>query len=163
MNLFGEVEMAKKPNIDEVDKIALIFAQSLISTSDGVRSNRELFEKATEMAIEWLDTAELRQIKIAQYYPNWIDLSQKTSAKELQLDIGRNYWFFAQCTNSSNPNPHQVLRGTVLEIRDNGVDVPIVHLIKTQGTDRYIGLYYLTEQDGAMFSESFKPAPPELD
>ncbi|WP_230656731.1 hypothetical protein [Psychrobacter sp. I-STPA10] len=153
--------MVNKPDIEDVDKIALQFVQVLISANaESPKSNAEIFEKATDMAIEWLAAKESRQIQIERYYPNWIDLSKQTSASELQLDIGRNYWFFAQCNNLIKTNVRKVIRGTVIEIRENSVGTPIVHLINTQGAERYIGLYYLTDKDGEMFSEAFKPAPP---
>lgn len=156
--------MVNKPNIEDVDKVALIFAQGLVGVRDeSLDSNAKIFAKATDMAIEWLATTKSRQIQIEQHYPKWIDLSKQTSASDLQLDIGRNYWFYAQCNNLIKSNVRKVIRGTVIEIRENSVGVPIVHLINTQGVERYIGLYYLTDQDGAIFSETFEPAPPKIE
>lgn len=156
--------MTKRPNKEDVEKVALEFAKELIDTSNGWMSagvDDELMRRATSMAIDWLAGEELRSNIVEQHYPNWIDLSVKN--KSLDIGMGEKRWFVAHRLDSENQNQAglpEIVEAKISYINDQWHPIEIrvedvIHAID------YRAIYFIPENSSKVFKQGFQPMPPQ--
>lgn len=154
--------MQINPSLQEVNKIALEFAKAIISNNPDISKNK-LISESMGLAIQWIESEQKRELLFKQHYPNWINLQEQ---KELSFfeedrlfDFNKDYWIVGKEVNGDRERL-TVIKGSLYEssYRDYDSLIPNFKLKTKQGI--YQALYILTDEDGQIFNENFKPKIP---
>lgn len=159
--------MTKRPNKEDVEKLSLEFAKEMIDFSDGGENamiRDEVIERATRMAIDWLEGVNLRERMLEQLSPNWIDLAEFKEAELHKFDLKKyqDYWFIARPLGLGDTGPLELIMGTFVEIdtRYDPDNRPNAHILKDDRFD-YLAQYFIPKEDALLLNQDFEPLPPK--
>lgn len=161
--------MTKRLNKADVEKLSLEFAKEMIDFSDGgnhAMIEDHLIKRATNMAIAWLEGADLRSRMLEQQCANWIDLAG-IEISSLNLEPHKKYWFIAREHNSTNPL--KLIHGKFIKpVKSELVDAGKYNKyyasfadIQDDRGNKYIAQYVIPAEDGAIFNQDFAPLAPK--
>lgn len=135
--------------------MALEFAKEMIDFSEGGENaiiTDEVVERATKMAIDWLERVDLRSKMLDKLSPNWIDLSENSVS--VNLVEGDECWFVAQPPNGGLPE----------KIKAKVVSTNPMTLENTQGAKdftEYKPLYFIPKEVEDVIDKDFEPVEPK--
>ena len=157
--------MTKKPNQADVERVALEFAKELIDTSNGWMSagiDDKLIERATRLAIDWINGEELRHEIVEQTCANWIDLSLVKEAHSLDLEENKEYWFVASLIKIDGDICEfpKVVKAKMLRRSPNFSSDGLKAVVQDSELNEYIAQYFIPEEDGKEFHSDFRPELP---
>lgn len=154
--------MTKRPNKEDVEKVALEFAKAIICSkgnNDSTVIDESLIIEATNLAMDWFAGEDLRSNIVEQRYPNWIDLSKED--KNFNVEQDEQYWFVAERIDSENPDE-------LPEIIEAKFISTLYHLDPIQfrvegliNAKEYKALYFIPKNYGEVFHQEFQPMPPQ--
>lgn len=157
--------MIKKPKQTDVERIALEFAKELIDTSNGWMSAKlddEIIERATRLAIDWINGEEFRHEIVEQTCANWIDLSLVKEAHGLDLEESKEYWFVASLIKIDGDvsDYPRVVKAKMLRRSPNFSSDGLKAVVQDSELNEYIAQYFIPEEDGKEFNSDFRPELP---
>ena len=158
--------MTNRPNKQDFEKVALEFAKEMIDFSDDAVISEDIIERATNMAIDWLEGVSLRSKIFEQQYAKWVDLAE-TDISNLILEENKKYWFMA-LEYGANKSPkliHGIFKKSVMS--NLGIDgeylprhISFAEIQDDEGV-KYFAQYVILEGDSLMFTRDFEPLAPK--